>query len=114
MWDDVILDVAAARAAVEELRAAAAAVEQQGRRRADLALDAQASWQGQQRVRFDAELELLLQDAADLIAALLAAAGRIEEDLDVALAEQRRRVAARADDRRDQQRLAASGGSSPR
>ena len=100
IWTDVRFDAATAHTAARELRSVADDVEAAAERRADLADDARDGWTGQLRAGFDDRVGAQLAEAGDLVAALRAAAVRIEDELAAAMAEQRRRVEARLAEQR--------------
>jgi hypothetical protein len=95
IWQDVAVDRASADVAAELLRRTAAELEVLAGDRAALAYRAQVGWSGAQRDRFDRQLTVAQEATGMLVADLLAAAGVIEDSLDIAAEDQRRRLDAR-------------------
>lgn len=91
IWDDVTHDPVAAQEATDELERVAAHLEALTEARRALAREATVDWQGAGRVSFDADLGALLVDSHELVARLRATAVRIDEETELAAAEQRRR-----------------------
>jgi uncharacterized protein YukE len=99
-WSDVRFDHASAAAAAAALRSCADLLDAQTDRRVTLARTAQCEWRGRARTEFDDQLARMLREAAGLVAALRAAAGRLDAAAAEAVTEQRRREAARLEWRR--------------
>lgn len=91
IWDDITHDHLAAQEATDELERVAAHLEALTDARRVLARDATVDWQGAGRASFDADLRALLVDSHELVARLRATAARIDEETELAAAEQRRR-----------------------
>jgi hypothetical protein len=95
IWPDVVVDRASAQSAAELLRRTAAELDTLADDRATLASRAQVGWSGTQRDRFDQQLTVAQEATGMLVADLLAAAGVVEDSLEVAADDQRRRLDAR-------------------
>ncbi|MFN2465259.1 MAG: hypothetical protein ABR598_03225 [Candidatus Dormibacteria bacterium] len=93
-WGDVRGDYEAARRAATAMRRAAAALEQARFRREAIATVARDGWSGHFAARFDARLAAAQRESADLQAALIAAARRLDLGADDAAIDQRARTLA--------------------